>query len=490
MVNKVDLTEIAGIAGGRDITRGFIPAESLDPQDAVLRAKGGDYQTYEWVMQDYQVASTFQQRRLAVVAREWEVLPGGKRAIDRKAADSLRAQLQAIAWDRITDKMLFGIFYGFAVGECLWVRDGAEVVLADIKVRKQRRFRWDDQGRLRLRLPSAPFDGVPVPPAKFWTYAAGADNDDDPYGLGLAHWLYWPVFFKRNGLKFWLNLLEKFGTPTVKGEHPVGATQQEQDKLLRAALAVANASAVVVPQGSTLSLLEATRSGSVDYDTFQRGMDAAIAKIVLSQTMTTDNGSSLSQAQVHDGVKQDVIRSDAALVCESFNAGPAVWLTQWNYPGGAPPRVWRRVEDEPDLLPQAQRDQIIYGLGFKPRPDYIRDTYGDGWEPRDMAPAVPANAPPGDAAAVPPPADFAEGEPDAIASLAEQLATLADGEISGLVERIRTALDKVERIEELPAAMLAMYPEMDVSALAQLLGDALITADLTGRAEVKDDAGF
>jgi hypothetical protein len=52
-----------------------------------------------------------------------------------------------------------------------------------------------------------------MPERKFWTFSAGAATDDEPYGLGLGHFLYWPVFFKRNDIKFWLIFLEKFAAP-------------------------------------------------------------------------------------------------------------------------------------------------------------------------------------------------------------------------------------------------------------------------------------
>src|SRR6185437_1409583 len=114
-----DMSEIATITNGRDITRGFVSPELygglLYPQDLVLRSRGGDYRTYEWVLQDDQVMSTFQQRRRALVSREWEVEPASDAPLDVKAADSLRAQLKALDWDGKTDKMLFGLFYGFAI---------------------------------------------------------------------------------------------------------------------------------------------------------------------------------------------------------------------------------------------------------------------------------------------------------------------------------------------------------------------------------------
>jgi hypothetical protein len=63
----------------------------------------------------------------------------------------------------------------------------------------------------------------------------------------------------------------------------------------------------------------------------------------------------------------------------------ALWLTVWNYPGAHPPRVWRQIREESDLRPQAERDKIIYSMGFRPSLSYIRRTYGEGWEAGEAA---------------------------------------------------------------------------------------------------------
>ena len=69
-----------------------------------------------------------------------------------------------------------------------------------------------------------------------------------------------------------------------------------------------------------IDLLQVAKSGVADYEQLCRYMDECIAKVVLSQTMTTQDGSSLSQAQVHAGVKLEVVKSDADLLSDSFNA--------------------------------------------------------------------------------------------------------------------------------------------------------------------------
>jgi phage gp29-like protein len=378
---KPDLREIATTGGGRDITRGFLSA-LLPPADPVLTGRGGgDYALYQQVLSDDQVQATFQQRREAVVARDWQVVPGADGPLDQAAADFVSAQLDHIGWDRVTRMMLFGVFYGFAVAECLWAERDGHIALDQIKVRDRRRFRFGGDGRLRLLTQRNP-QGEELPERKFWHFATGADHDDEPYGLGLGHWLYWPVFFKRNALKFWLVFLEKFGQPTAKGIYPAGATETEIQKLREALGAIHAETGIVLPEGVAIELIEASRSGTADYDTVHQRMNEAIAKIVLGQTMTTEDGSSRAQAEVHYTVRQDLVKADADLVNESFSRGPARWLTEWNFPGAAIPRVVRHIEAEPDLRPRAERDRLLYEIGFRPSLAYVRNVYGEGWEER------------------------------------------------------------------------------------------------------------
>ena len=111
-------------------------------------------------------------------------------------------------------------------------------------------------------------------------------------------------------------------------------------------------------------------------------MNAAISKIVLSQTMTTDDGSSRSQAEVHKDVRDEVVEADSDLLCGTFNRSVARWWRDLNYPGAAVPRVWRKTEPDEDINERADRDTKIHALGYDPTEDYIKETYGEGWVKR------------------------------------------------------------------------------------------------------------
>lgn len=498
MPSRPAFGEVATTQDGRDITRGHVDAlPLLPPTDSVLHLKGGgDIRLYDEVLRDDQVSSCVQQRKLALIARESQVeaADGSRRA--RKAADHLEEVLQRIGWDERTKKMLAGVFYGYAVAEIIWATDGAMITIEAIKVRNRRRFGWAPDGSLRLLTSSAP-QGEPVPDAKFWAFATGADDDDEPYGLGLAHWLYWPVFFKRSGVKFWLVFLEKFGQPTAVGKYPPNSSQSEKDDLLEALLAIQKDTGIRIPEGMQIELLEAARSGTADYTALYDRMNQAISKVTIGHTGSTDSTPGrLGGEDMADQVREDIIKADCDLVCESFNCTVARWLTHFNDPQAPPPRVWRRIEDQPDLKSQAERDKTIFDMGFRPVLKYIGETYGGEWvDVGSQQPAQdgaqdskPGGADGADGAEFADPCcgDFAEHVasrfPDQ-AALDASLDALTAEMLQGQMEDVlKPVLDLAETApDQLLGRLAEIYPEMDDEGLQEQLQRLIFVAETWGR---------
>lgn len=495
--------EIATTQDGRDITRGYVDAlPLLGPQDTVLQLRGGgNLAIYEEVLRDWQVISTLKQRRMALIAKQWDVEPGGQKRRDKQAAESLKAQLEALGgedesdegeqaqpimgWDDVTSKMLAGVFWGYAVGECLWERDGREIRLDRVKVKKQRRFGFAPGGAIRLLTTANPL-GEPLPRRKFWSFTTGADDHDDPYGLGLAHWLYWPVLFKRQDIKFWLGFVEKWTQPTTVGRFPPNATASEKARLLQAARAVATDTGVILPDGMALELLEAARSGASDYDALCERMDGAISKVTLGHSAVADaTPGRLGGENLAADVRVELIKADADLSHNSFNVGPARWLTDWNYPGAAYPRVYRRIEDDPDLKLQAECDKLLFDMGYRITPERVRETYGEGFVPKQperpdgMPGGMPAT-PPGDAA-------FAEAierlaDPDE-AALAALDGPLDDQAAQALADPMLGPILALARDD--PDGFLGRlaeaFPDMGPEALLAHLEKMLFLSEIIGR---------
>lgn len=404
------LGEIATTRDGRDITQPWVRGlrEARDPKLSMAV----DWGAYDVVFNDDQVKSTVQQRIGAVVSRDWNTLPGdNKDPRSVAAAERFDQTMKRLKWDATTGKMLMASFYGYSVAEMMWgYRDGL-FDFVGVKVRHARRFRYDDQDKLRMLVPGN-MQGEIMPDRKFWVHAVGAPDDDSPYGLGLAHWLYWPTLFKRNGIRFWNIFLDKFGTPTAKGTYPPSAAPEQVNKLLMALQAIATDSGFVVPEGMAVELLTAAKSGTADFHQLCAYMDSAIAKIVLSQTMTTDNGSSRAQGQVHADVKLEVIKSDADQLTDSFTEGPARWWTDFNFgPDVAAPIVRRVVEEEEDAKANAETDTSLAALGWVRTKESFDNTYGEGYVRKDDPKAPSGSMPPAPPPAVVPPVDPSGNDP-------------------------------------------------------------------------------
>lgn len=380
----------------------FIPEAWLKAikanEDTILAREGGQgLDLYEALLDDDVAFSAIQQRFLAVTSRDWEVTPGDdKDPRSVKAADDFRAMLNGIGFDRVTKGLLWSVWFGYGVGEAMWtmkVHDGRPIVwLEDVVIPDRRWFGFTIEGELRLTSTIAGMTGEELPANKFLAVRTGGTHDFAFYGLGLAHWLYWPIFFKRSALKFWALYLEKFGMPTVAIEFP---PEEKDDKKaladrLAAAVAVGQDRAVLVPKGALsdnqLQLIEAERSGAgaSSYKDFVTIQDDAAIRVILGQTGTSKaqkgglGGD--GQAKKDEGVKREIIKSDSDLISETIHRTIATWVTGWNYgPDVAPPNVFRVLDDEEDLNTVADRDVKLNGIGIKRTEESVAQVYGEGY---------------------------------------------------------------------------------------------------------------
>lgn len=111
--------EIAVADHGHAMTQAFTTMLIENP-DTVLRNRGPSFTVYDELLRDDQVKSTLQQRTSGLTSSTWNVEPASESAIDKAAAEFIQEQLEYVGWDDITEKMLYGVFYGFAVSEAMF----------------------------------------------------------------------------------------------------------------------------------------------------------------------------------------------------------------------------------------------------------------------------------------------------------------------------------------------------------------------------------
>ena len=231
-----------------------------------------------------------------------------------------------------------------------------------------------------------------------------------------------------------------------------------------------------MPEGFDVELIEAAKNSGGSYEEFLKYWDGAIAKIILSQTGTTQQGQYSGTAEVLNDVKSELVKADADLLCESFNDTVATWLTEWNFPGAKTPQVWRKVPNTRREEAQRAADKGAYEIGLELTDDAINRRYGEDWKRRAAAPvSVPSDSP-----------AFAEPGRDEPDEIAEQLESVTNAAGTGMINMIRAELDAAIRAGEDFAAfsdrIAQLYPVMDTAELAEALEGAVLAANLSGRA--------
>ena len=446
---------------------------------------------YRDLLRDDQVFATYQQRRSALLSRPLEVVAGGSSAADEKAAEWLREQVAHLDMRHILDLAHYGLWYGYSVAELVYAVDGSTVMIDAIRVRDRERFRLGLRGEVYLcdyrygrgGQSTTAVLGERMPDNKFWTYIASPDSDDAVYGRGLGYWCYWPVVFRRANTEDWTVFLEKFACPTPIGTYPPGTETEHVDKFLDLLAAIRTDYAITLEDGFSAEAFESSRSSRDTYEPRHETLDKIISKIILSQTMTTDDGSSRSQAEVHAGVAKSLIMSDAHLLLGSLSAGsgyhpgPLEWMTEWNFPGAATPRLRCVFDDPEDAASMAARDVQLGKIGYVPTPKRIEDSYGEGYERRAAHVGAPTSGDGGGMEFAAPAADseFTQAVGEGAAAAAEDFTAAA-----------HRLLGEVADLDEYAARLIELYPEMTPDALAEALGDGMAAANLAGRAAVEE----
>jgi SPP1 gp7 family putative phage head morphogenesis protein len=369
----------------------------------------------------------------------------------------------------------------------MWDYSEGDVWVKKLVGKHPRRFIFTPERELRLLTPSNMIEGEPVPDRKFIVFTYG--STDNPYGKGLGQRLWWPVWFKKHGVKYWVVFGERFGSPTTVGKYPRGSGKPEQDKLLAALEAIQKETGIIIPEDLVIELLEAARKTSTDtYEKLCQFMDLQISKAVLGQTLTTEVGErgSYAASKTHEDVRQDIVKADADLLCELLNNTLIPWLVDYNHPDvRAYPQIWIHTEEEEDLKPLAERDKILTkDVGLPVSKQYFYDTYNIP-KPEEGEELVSPPAPgagPGFAEDVKKnsPVRKAIEAQDKVDRLVDTAASEAAPLFENFTDVIDRAAGKADSLAELDAGIPELYGELDPLPMMEHLAGKLLEADRIG----------
>lgn len=472
--------------------------DRLLPKDDTLLTRGGGtqrgLQLYDELERDPKAWEVLEKRKMALTSRPWMVEPpeGDSSRAAKKAADMVRAQLNGLGFDQVTKALLDANLKGLSTNETMWRRDGGEIVADEVFDVEPWIFQFalhpDPDEYLHARcgvrlLTTGNYNlGEKVPHRKFVLHRFGAKYNN-PWGLGLGTRLFWPIFFKRQGLQFWLSFAERFGTPVPVGKYPNNAQPNEKATLRAALRAFQQEASIMVPEGMDIQLLEAAKSGIDTYESLCRYMDDQIAGIVLGKPA---GGTRLAtDINTENEIRLELVRADGDLLSDSLNKQLVRWIVDYNMPGAPYPRV-RRVVDEPtDTAKLAETRKHLFDMGFRPTLRQVQQDFGGEYTEINVAPktgqdpAISATA--ADFAAPDTPADQAAVDALLESLKGEPLQGLMGKMLAPVLAAVRDSSDHQGALQ----ALVDLFPEVPLDDLQESLARALFVLDTWGRLNVE-----
>ncbi|WED29172.1 DUF935 domain-containing protein [Vibrio sp. DW001] len=340
-----------------------------------------DYMTLAEEMEerDLHYAAQLRTRKLAVAAIEPTVEPASDEQVDLDMADRVR---DIMAEDQIPElffDLLDGLGKGLAVVQVLWDTKQTPWKPQDYKWVDPRYLRADQDTLEDILLisDSAP-SGEPLEPYKFMVHTPRSKSGI-VWRNGLARLVAVMYMLKSFTVRDWWAFAEVFGIPVRVGKYGPNASTEDISTLVNAIGRIASDAGAVIPESMKLELIETAKGngGETLFENMARWCDEQTSKAVLGQTMTADNGSSQSQANVHNEVRMDIAKWDARQLeacVNEYMVKPYVilnWGVQERYP-----KVRIRVPEPEDLKMLVDSLKPMIESGMRVSASEVREKFG------------------------------------------------------------------------------------------------------------------
>lgn len=288
-----EIATISSALGGLGIT-------SYNP-DRLVQSKGG-LDVYRQMVADPHVKAALQQKKSALLAVSWDILPGSDSDADREIADFVRWNLTEFLVDSFnTDLMefLYALDDGFSISEKVWsiVDEGpwkGKWAYSKFKSKdpKNYKFKLDDYGNI---LP----DGLVNEDAR-----SGSDRDlsidkfflytyqkryENPYGQSDLRAAYRAFWIKDVAWKLRSIYMERFSGNFLKGKYKTNDLKG-RDKLLEIFRSWSQETGIAIPEGIEVEVIQMASSGTSEFDKAQVAAAKEIIIGILGASLTVDEG--------------------------------------------------------------------------------------------------------------------------------------------------------------------------------------------------------
>lgn len=355
-------------------------------------ADGGDISSLcdlfnECRQKDATIHSNMFIRESAVMSLDWQITsqPGQKRRLtdsQLKRFDSALRETHCVEDAR--DAMVGALAPGFAVAELVpGMVDGLMVPIKVINHAPRRfRFRQSD-GKLVWCDSSTSYREVDFQaqwPDRFIVIQRSI-NRDVASREGLARLLVWFALFRQWDLGDWLKLAELAWKPYRIGKYKRGASKKDIDILRDVLSNLSTNSAAYFCDELSIDLEWAGGgkvAGQEGHQNLYDAMGREIAKAILSQTLTSDQGGVGSQAlgKVHENMFIRVVEADAKAIERCLSEQLIARVCAWNFASKSSPRFSMATDESVELKDFSDAVASLSKAGLRIPAAWVRDELG------------------------------------------------------------------------------------------------------------------
>ncbi len=493
----------------------------LPDPDPILRKLGMDQKVYKDLLSDDQVGPLFNRRKNLIRSLDYYIEQNDAGDAEIKLCELALRTLE-IGGSKIKDiisQSLNPVGFGYGVYEVNFALIERKWLPTSLWEKPREWFHFDTDNRLRFRTIGnyegqiiLGKDADPKIALKF-ILLQNDPSYENPYGDKALSRCFWPVTFKRGGMKFFSTFIEKYGMPFIYGKLPRGAKPSDHNDLLSKLMNMVQDAVATGPDDSSLQLIEikGTTSGDL-YEKYLTRCDNSITKAILGNALSTDIQKSGARASSETGavtIEGDIAQTDRDFPTSLFNELFRRIIDINIGSGKYPTLAFIDIEDSKKDF--AERDRIISdafaaaGQQIKRSKSYLINRYGYDAKEFDIVeqetPAEPKQINP--VLAVPldnePPVslmkkftnkilrskiEFAAGSPSfntseaIVNSIPEKLLQF---QMETVMKPIIELAKKSNSKEELQKELLKVFPDMDSRELEDFLTKALFIAEIEGR---------
>ena len=219
------------------------------------------------------------------------------------------------------------------------------------------------------------------PPFTDWLIEAGRPDD-----LGLYLKAATQTIPKKNMLAFWDTFGEIFGMP-MRIARTTSRDQKEIDRLDRMLREAGASLSMVAGQDTEIEFVESGKGDA--YNVYDRRVERAnseLSKLIIGQTMTIEDGSSLSQSKTHLEIFQNLVESDCDMLRDIVNNQLIPRMVRHGFPIKGLRFDW---DYSADYTPEQQvAYETMIADRYEVAPEYFAEKYNMPVGPRRNAPTT------------------------------------------------------------------------------------------------------